>query len=226
MASVGLQTNRKIKGGIYVQPSYLSADARDLVSRMLVVNPLKRISVPDIRQHPWFVHDLPAYLKLSAVEQTSVRLVIDQEIVDQLVKLNFQRDKIFAALAMHRRLLTVKTAMQVPHLKEARNIMVGYDLLLDRKRKANKASMIQPGAEPEFVTEENLAAPVPVPYYDPNKDTEHNLTHGMYGKNEQEAIPLGRWYLGQWSRIDPQVLASFFLSRSTFARAVSFKRWC
>jgi 5'-AMP-activated protein kinase catalytic alpha subunit len=30
---------RKIKGGIYSKPSYLSADARDLVERMLVVNP-------------------------------------------------------------------------------------------------------------------------------------------------------------------------------------------
>lgn len=31
---------------------------------MLVVDPMKRITIPEIRQHPWFQHKLPAYLRL------------------------------------------------------------------------------------------------------------------------------------------------------------------
>lgn len=38
--------------------------ARDLIPRMLVVDPLKRITIPEIRKHPWFTSKLPFYLSL------------------------------------------------------------------------------------------------------------------------------------------------------------------
>eukprot|EP00746_Dinoflagellata_sp_MGD_P153003 gnl/MRDRNA2_/MRDRNA2_84008_c0_seq1.p1 gnl/MRDRNA2_/MRDRNA2_84008_c0~~gnl/MRDRNA2_/MRDRNA2_84008_c0_seq1.p1 ORF type:complete len:427 (+),score=34.70 gnl/MRDRNA2_/MRDRNA2_84008_c0_seq1:172-1281(+) len=44
---------KKIRGGIYTLPSYISPGARDLTSRMLVVDPIKRITIPEIWQHPW-----------------------------------------------------------------------------------------------------------------------------------------------------------------------------
>jgi len=43
-------------------PSYLSADARSLISSMLVVDPVKRITVPEIVQHPFFTTNLSRYL--------------------------------------------------------------------------------------------------------------------------------------------------------------------
>lgn len=39
---------KKIKGGIYTLPGHLSDEARDLISRMLVVNPLKRIGFAQV----------------------------------------------------------------------------------------------------------------------------------------------------------------------------------
>jgi 5'-AMP-activated protein kinase catalytic alpha subunit len=53
---------KKIKGGIYTLPSHLSPGARDLIPRMLVVDPMKRVTIPEIRQHPWFQAHLPRYL--------------------------------------------------------------------------------------------------------------------------------------------------------------------
>jgi len=43
-------------------PSYLSQDARALIQGMLAVDPVKRITVPEILQHPFFKTDLPRYL--------------------------------------------------------------------------------------------------------------------------------------------------------------------
>jgi 5'-AMP-activated protein kinase catalytic alpha subunit len=40
---------RKIKSGIYSIPSYLSEPSRDMLQRMLVVDPLERITIPEIR---------------------------------------------------------------------------------------------------------------------------------------------------------------------------------
>ncbi len=38
-----------MQGGIYTLPSHLSPGARDLIPRMLLVDPLKRITIPEIR---------------------------------------------------------------------------------------------------------------------------------------------------------------------------------
>ncbi|KAN0060127.1 Protein kinase [Thecaphora frezii] len=54
---------KKINGGIYTLPSFLSQEARHLLSQMLVVDPVKRITISEIRGHPWFNVDLPAYLR-------------------------------------------------------------------------------------------------------------------------------------------------------------------
>lgn len=48
--------------GVYHMPSYLSPDARALITGMLAVDPVKRITVPEIIQHPFFTTDLPRYL--------------------------------------------------------------------------------------------------------------------------------------------------------------------
>ena len=43
-------------------PSYLSPEARGLINQMLAVDPIKRITIPEITHHPFFVTDLPRYL--------------------------------------------------------------------------------------------------------------------------------------------------------------------
>lgn len=44
-------------------PSYLSPEARGLINGMLAVDPVKRITIPEILQHPFFTTDLPRYLQ-------------------------------------------------------------------------------------------------------------------------------------------------------------------
>ena len=44
----------KVKSGVYTMPPFLHKDVQDLISRMLVVDPAKRISMDEIRSHPWY----------------------------------------------------------------------------------------------------------------------------------------------------------------------------
>eukprot|EP00292_Cryptomonas_paramecium_P005744 CAMPEP_0113687614 /NCGR_PEP_ID=MMETSP0038_2-20120614/16042_1 /TAXON_ID=2898 /ORGANISM="Cryptomonas paramecium" /LENGTH=401 /DNA_ID=CAMNT_0000608265 /DNA_START=195 /DNA_END=1397 /DNA_ORIENTATION=+ /assembly_acc=CAM_ASM_000170 len=53
---------KKIKGGLYTMPGYLSEGSRDLIPRMLLVDPLARITCAQLRRHPWFLTNLPPYL--------------------------------------------------------------------------------------------------------------------------------------------------------------------
>lgn len=75
---------KKINGGIYNLPSYLSAGARSLLQKMLVVNPINRITIEGIRDHAWFKEGLPDYLKPLVEESEFERM--DDKIVGQLGK--------------------------------------------------------------------------------------------------------------------------------------------
>ncbi|CBH10161.1 protein kinase, putative [Trypanosoma brucei gambiense DAL972] len=53
---------RKIKSGSYKIPAHVSSGARDLIEKILVVDPVHRLTIPQIYNHQWFVTNLPARL--------------------------------------------------------------------------------------------------------------------------------------------------------------------
>lgn len=52
----------KISNGVYTLPNHLSPGAKNLLTRMLVVNPLNRITIHEIMEDEWFKHGLQDYL--------------------------------------------------------------------------------------------------------------------------------------------------------------------
>uniref|UniRef100_A0A7S1T1J8 non-specific serine/threonine protein kinase n=1 Tax=Tetraselmis chuii TaxID=63592 RepID=A0A7S1T1J8_9CHLO len=83
---------KKIKGGIFHIPTHLSPGARDIIPRMLLVDPLKRITIAEIRQHPWYTLHLPRYLAVMQAGTTVTSTAVDEDILQQCCKLGFQRD--------------------------------------------------------------------------------------------------------------------------------------
>eukprot|EP01127_Copromyxa_protea_P023993 TRINITY_DN925_c0_g1_i1.p1 TRINITY_DN925_c0_g1~~TRINITY_DN925_c0_g1_i1.p1 ORF type:complete len:504 (-),score=73.28 TRINITY_DN925_c0_g1_i1:388-1824(-) len=88
----------KIKSGKYHMPSYLSPECKDLIKRILLVNPVERLTVAEIRQHPWTKDNLPPYLEADyecvslqdlneqVVAELSIRLSISKKVVHQELK--------------------------------------------------------------------------------------------------------------------------------------------
>ncbi|XP_054809022.1 SNF1-related protein kinase catalytic subunit alpha KIN10-like isoform X3 [Prosopis cineraria] len=89
---------KKIKGGIYTLPSHLSPGARDLIPRMLVVDPMKRVTIPEIRQHPWFQAHLPRYLAVPPPDTSQQAKKIDEEILQEVVNMGFDRNQLVESL--------------------------------------------------------------------------------------------------------------------------------
>ncbi|WVZ13381.1 hypothetical protein V8G54_010947, partial [Vigna mungo] len=89
----------KILGGIYTLPSHLSPGARDLIPRMLVVDPMKRMTIPEIRHHPWFQVRLPRYLAVPPPDTLQQAKKIDEEILQEVVKMGFERNQLIESLA-------------------------------------------------------------------------------------------------------------------------------
>nr|BAX08113.1 sucrose non-fermenting-1-related protein kinase 2-2 [Pyrus pyrifolia] len=69
------KTIERIMSSQYTIPDYVrvSADCKHLLSRIFVANPSKRISLPEIKKHPWFLKNLPK--ELIEVERTNYAVV-------------------------------------------------------------------------------------------------------------------------------------------------------
>jgi serine/threonine protein kinase len=121
---------KKIKSGMYSLPSHLSQLSKELIVRMLVVDPMKRITIPEIRAHPWFQHKLPAYLSFPPAMIERRERVIDPEIVTSVCNLNIRgvnHDLVVEAVTEKETKYTKK--VQLKH-----DLRVTYELLLDAKR--------------------------------------------------------------------------------------------
>ncbi|KAI9487825.1 MAG: kinase-like domain-containing protein [Benjaminiella poitrasii] len=53
------QLLNKVKIGKYRMPDHLSAEAKDLIANILVVDPAKRLTMKQLQSHPWFTFDPP-----------------------------------------------------------------------------------------------------------------------------------------------------------------------
>lgn len=49
------ETFRRIKFGLFMFPRYLSEEACDLIKRLVVVEPQRRLSLDAVLQHPWIL---------------------------------------------------------------------------------------------------------------------------------------------------------------------------
>lgn len=125
---------KKIKSGMYSLPSHLSQLSRDLILRMLVVDPMKRITMHDIRQHPWFLHKLPAYLTLAPASIERRERVIDDEIVENVCALPLKgvtRELVIDSVMEKEQDKSISESLEKRGYQEIR---VAYELLLDAKR--------------------------------------------------------------------------------------------
>lgn len=91
----------KIKSGVYPSPNHLSENARNLISRILVVDPMKRISIPEIRRHPWFQKHLPLYISIPSHGAFNRREKVDFDVLKDMVRMGFDVREVIGSLQSH-----------------------------------------------------------------------------------------------------------------------------
>ena len=82
------QLYKKILSGEYVLPNFISDHFKDLLEKILNVDPTKRFSLEEIYSHPWCkqVNDIPLN---SGIMVGYHRMPIDQNILGKLSKFDF-----------------------------------------------------------------------------------------------------------------------------------------
>jgi BR serine/threonine kinase len=87
----------KVKSGVF-QMGPFSDDARDLISRLIVVDPSRRLTIPQIKEHPYFRRNLPGEyilprpLPIPAFSEPIDPGTISEEVVDVLRKIGYTDD--------------------------------------------------------------------------------------------------------------------------------------
>lgn len=79
---------KSIREAKYYMKGYQTIEAKDLLNRMLQPNPLKRISIEEIIEHPWFnKNSVSKYLLDPFLGYTNYKFFLDDKIISQLFKL-------------------------------------------------------------------------------------------------------------------------------------------
>jgi len=203
----------------------MSDDIKDLISRMLVVDPLQRITIPEIRRHRWFTESLPLYLSVTPDQIMSQFRALDEDVLSEVVmKIGFERQELLEAL----------------HKQERNQMTVAYYLILDHKRRKmlgaspvmHARALTNPHAMPE-ASEQSMAPatssgspgavhsaglpPTPVPMAPLASGCTSTMPPTARGGVE---APSRRWHLGVQSSLAP---ADMMLEIFRALRALRFE---
>ncbi|CAO2832414.1 unnamed protein product [Amaranthus hypochondriacus] len=177
---------KKIKGGIYTLPSHLSPGARDLIPRMLVVDPMKRITIPEIRQHTWFQAHLPRYLAVPPPDTAQQAKKIDEEVLQEVVRMGFDKNQLIESL--YNRLQNEGT--------------VAYYLLIDNRFQSSSGYL---GAEFQETMENNFSGMHQNELSSPAAGHQYHGYLDYQGTGLRQQLPVERkWALGLQSRAHPR----------------------
>ncbi|KAG9509954.1 5'-AMP-activated protein kinase catalytic subunit alpha-2, partial [Fragariocoptes setiger] len=118
---------RKIKSGVFPVPDYLNSSAVNLISHMLQVDPMKRATIEDIKNHDWFRKDLPAYLFPSPPDSSNGTAIDFDTVGDLCERFGVTEQDILKALESND-----------PHDQ----LTIAYHLIIDNKRIDLEASKL------------------------------------------------------------------------------------
>ncbi|XP_066299560.1 5'-AMP-activated protein kinase catalytic subunit alpha-2-like isoform X10 [Branchiostoma lanceolatum] len=144
---------KKIKGGVFPIPDHLSPTVVGLLRHMLEVDPVKRATIPEIREHEWTKIDMPAYLFPLDEQDTNV---VDYDAVREVCeKFECKETEVISGLLGGD-----------PH----NPLAVAYHLIVDNKRIEREAAKnmkmkdwylaTSPPPETSFIEERMVAPPI------------------------------------------------------------------
>ena len=116
---------QKILSGKFNLPNYLSNEAKDLLSKLLKVNPIERIKLDEIKKHPWFNLYNPKNNYFYGIDINKIIMPIDEEIILDMINIGIEPNIVIDNIIRNYN----------------NNITTIYYLLLQKKIKKGKKSV-------------------------------------------------------------------------------------
>ncbi|XP_065657125.1 5'-AMP-activated protein kinase catalytic subunit alpha-2 isoform X2 [Hydra vulgaris] len=167
---------KKIRSGVFVIPNYLSSLIAGLLTDMLQVDPITRITIDKIKCHSWFKIDLPAYLFPSTDNQGNQ---LDKEVISEICEKFGVNES--------------DCLMELSSGDPQNQLVVAYDLILDNRRINAEARVVQGFVNPPKSNVEGVSANMGRLALTPTKTRSLSIRNGKRP----------RWHLGIRSKSRP-----------------------
>ncbi|KAL3869068.1 hypothetical protein ACJMK2_041795 [Sinanodonta woodiana] len=189
---------RKIKSGIFAIPDYLNKEVVTLLCQMLQVDPLKRASIKEIKEHEWFRKDLPLYLFPPDADQDAS--IVDMEVVREVCE----------------KFTVTEYEVQRALLNRDRHdqLVIAYNLIIDNMRMATEASSASINIQDFYLAsspppDSFMLASSPLKPHPERMPEMKNISHTLdpllaTGNKTQTPAKKAKWHLGIRSQSKPQ----------------------
>ncbi|XP_068949021.1 5'-AMP-activated protein kinase catalytic subunit alpha-2 isoform X1 [Petaurus breviceps papuanus] len=189
---------KKIRGGVFYIPEYLNRSIATLLMHMLQVDPLKRATIKDIREHEWFKQDLPSYL--FPEDPSYDANVIDDEAIKEVCE-KFE--------------CTESEVMNSLYSGDPQDqLAVAYHLIIDNRRIMNQASEFYLASSPptgSFMDDSTMHIPIGLkphpermpPLISDSPKAKCPLDALNTTKPKSLAVKKAKWHLGIRSQSKP-----------------------
>lgn len=120
---------KKIGSGVFTIPPFLSEGSKEIIQKMLIVDPLNRITIEQIMKTEWFNTDFPDYLKkeMSEVKGSA----INEEVAQNLIAtMGYNKEEVYDILKQK----YVDGSSSVDN----NEIINAYEILLENKKYAGE----------------------------------------------------------------------------------------
>ncbi|XP_037758654.1 5'-AMP-activated protein kinase catalytic subunit alpha-1 isoform X2 [Lepidochelys kempii] len=183
---------KKICDGIFYTPQYLNPSVISLLKHMLQVDPMKRATIRDIREHEWFKQDLPKYLFPEDPSYSS-NMIDDEALKEVCEKFECTEEEVLSCLYSRNH--------QDP-------LAVAYHLIIDNRRIMNEAKDFYLATSPpdSFLDDHHLSRPHPerVPFLVAEAPRpRHTLDELNPQKSKHQGVRRAKWHLGIRSQSRP-----------------------
>ncbi|NXG96626.1 AAPK1 kinase, partial [Loxia leucoptera] len=183
---------KKICDGIFYTPQYLNPSVSSLLKYMLQVDPMKRATIRNIREHEWFKQDLPKYLFPEDPSYSST-MIDDEALKEVCEKFECTEEEVLSCLYSQNH--------QDP-------LVVAYHLIIDNRRIMNEAKDFYMATSPPdfFLDDHNLSRPHPerVPFLVAEAPLpRHTLDELNPQKSKHQGVRRAKWHLGIRSQSRP-----------------------
>ncbi|XP_064591113.1 5'-AMP-activated protein kinase catalytic subunit alpha-1-like isoform X4 [Zonotrichia leucophrys gambelii] len=188
---------KKICDGIFYTPQYLNPSVSSLLKHMLQVDPMKRATIRNIREHEWFKQDLPKYLFPEDLSYSST-MIDDEALKEVCEKFECTEEEVLSCLYSQNH--------QDP-------LVVAYHLIIDNRRIMNEAKDFYLATSPLdfFLDYHNLSRPHPerVPFLVAEAPRpRHTLDELNPQKSKHQGVRRAKWHLGIRSQSRPNDIMS------------------
>ncbi|XP_073418760.1 5'-AMP-activated protein kinase catalytic subunit alpha-1 isoform X4 [Dendrobates tinctorius] len=184
---------KKICDGIFYTPQYLNPPVISLLKHMLQVDPMKRATIKDIREHDWFKQDLPKYL-FPEDPTYSTNMIDDEALKEVCEKCECTEEEVLSCLYSRNH--------QDP-------LAVAYHLIIDNRRIMNEAKDFYLATSPpdSYVEEPHTPRPHPerVPFLVAESPRQRHTLDELNPQKSKHQVGVRRakWHLGIRSQSRP-----------------------